>query len=58
MDKITNHFINPFEQGLEHEKLYNVVSGAPVEDSICESLGMPLRKWQKIDAGIYCSIKS
>ena len=30
-----NHFIIPFEQGLEHEKWYN---GAPVEDSICESL--------------------
>ncbi len=37
-DVIENTFINPFQQDLLPEKLYNIVSGRPVEEQIKQDL--------------------
>ena len=31
-------FLNPFHQDIEKSNLYNLVSGRPVDDAICDSL--------------------
>lgn len=38
MTSLTMQFLNPFRDDLDKEKLYNLVSGAPVENEISESL--------------------
>eukprot|EP00112_Aurelia_sp_Birch-Aquarium-sp1_P017476 Seg4056.1 transcript_id=Seg4056.1/GoldUCD/mRNA.D3Y31 product="hypothetical protein" protein_id=Seg4056.1/GoldUCD/D3Y31 len=38
MNFLTTQFMNPFQQDSEKSKLYNLISGYPVEDEICESL--------------------
>eukprot|EP00112_Aurelia_sp_Birch-Aquarium-sp1_P009014 Seg201.3 transcript_id=Seg201.3/GoldUCD/mRNA.D3Y31 product="hypothetical protein" protein_id=Seg201.3/GoldUCD/D3Y31 len=38
MNVLTTQFMNPFQQDIDKSKLYNLVSGCPVEDEICESL--------------------
>ncbi len=35
---LTTQFMNPFQQDIDKSKLYNLVSGCPVQDEICESL--------------------
>ena len=35
---LETQFINPFHPDLEHDRLYNLVSGCPVPDSVSESL--------------------
>ena len=35
---LTTQFLNPFQDDLESDKLYNLVSGRPVRDAICSSL--------------------
>ena len=38
MNTIQQQFLNPFSPDLHKDKLYNIVSGSPVKDFICESL--------------------
>ena len=37
-DSLKNQFINPFDEQLDKEKLYNIVSGCPTNDEISKSL--------------------
>ena len=38
MKSLETQFINPFSPELDKDKLYNLVSGAPTNDSVCKSL--------------------
>ena len=38
INTIQQQFLNLFSPDLHKDKLYNIVSGSPVKDSICESL--------------------
>ena len=38
LDALQIQFLNPFHQDIEKSNLYNLVSGRPVDDAICDSL--------------------
>ena len=38
MDVIVTQFINPFDESLDNDKLYSLVSGGAVNESISDSL--------------------
>ena len=38
LDALQIKFLNPFHQDIEKSNLYNLVSGCPVDDAICDSL--------------------
>ena len=38
LDVLQIQFLNPFHQDIEKSNLYNLVSGRPVDDAICDSL--------------------
>ena len=38
LDALQIQFLNPFDQDIEKSHLYNLVSGRPVDDAICDSL--------------------
>ena len=38
LDALQIQFLNPFHQDLEKSNLYNLVSGRPMDDAICDSL--------------------
>ena len=38
MSAMTNNFLNPFSQTLDHNKLYNLASSCPVPDEISDNL--------------------
>ena len=38
LDALQIQFLNPFYQDIEKSNLYNLVSGRPVDDAICDSL--------------------
>ena len=38
VNTLTIHFVNPFDPSLDDDKLYNIVSGAPVSSTISNCL--------------------
>ena len=47
VETLRAHFINPFSEELDSDKLYNIVSGAPTSEIICEVL-IELQKTGKL----------